>query len=70
MATVYGGRRAGYEADAVLLHFAARNDIDEPAAFAAVDYLRKMRDHGSAAAARCLELLDLDPYVKRMYGDE
>jgi hypothetical protein len=57
----------GYEADAVLLHFASREDTSSQGIFEATSLLRRMSDGGSAEADRVLRLLEQDPYVKEMY---
>jgi hypothetical protein len=66
---VYAGR-PGYEADALLLHYQSRDNAGgSEEEFAAIDYLRRLRDRGSAVASRALMLLDSDPYVRALWGD-
>lgn len=67
-ALVIYGCLHGYEADAVLLHFASREDTSSQGIFEATSLLRRMRDGGSFEADRVLRILEQDPYVKRMYS--
>ncbi|HEV2737878.1 MAG TPA: hypothetical protein VGU66_04785 [Candidatus Elarobacter sp.] len=68
-ALVECGELSGYEADALQLHYDSRDGLGTPEEFAAIGYLRKMRDLGSNTARTMLERLDADPYVRRLYGD-
>jgi hypothetical protein len=67
-ALVIHGRFQGYEADAVLLHFAAREDETSQVIFESTSILRRMSDGGSLEAGRVLRVLEDDPYVRRVFG--
>lgn len=70
LALVECGHFDGYEGDAVLLHYQSREDDADPAEYAAINYLRMLAERGSHQARRILTLLNRDPYVRKMYGDE
>lgn len=67
-ALAQAGRRCGYEADALMLHFQARDGTGSPEEFAALGYLSDMREAGSSVARRILEALMRDPYVMALFG--
>ncbi len=69
-ALVVYGKRSGYATDAVLLHYQSRNGVGSPEEFAAIDYLRRLRSRGSASAARALDLMDAEVYIRRLYGSD
>ncbi len=69
MALTQYGKRIGYEADAIVLHYQTRTGLGSPEEFAALRYLREMSLVGSDVAKRILILLDRDPYIKQLYGD-
>ena len=69
MALTQYGKRIGYEADAIALHYQTRTGFGSPEEFAALGYLREMSLSGSAVAKRLLILLDRDPYIAKLYSE-
>jgi hypothetical protein len=63
----YGGF-SGYEADALLLQYEFR-EIDDEDDFASIRLLFTMRTRGSKEAARVLDLLFRQEYVRTLYGE-
>ena len=69
MALVEYGKRVGYEADAIALHYQTRSGVGSPEEFAALRYLREMSLSSSVVAKRLLIVLGRDPYIAKLFGE-